>query len=74
LAKVEDNSVIRGRYGQKNAWYFVAARGTGMHLIAMVVVPYVPDTQTSQPSVFFHYFKRLEIFPKLATSSSPNHA
>jgi hypothetical protein len=69
LAKVYDNSVIRRQCGQKNAWYFVAEHEMGMCLIAMFFGPYAPDAQTSQLSIFSHYFKILERFPKLATSS-----
>jgi hypothetical protein len=41
----------------------------GMRLIAMFFGPHTPEAQTSRLTIFSHYFKRLERFPKLATSS-----
>ena len=77
LALVEGHSVIRRRYGQKNAWYFVAEHGTVMRLVPMFFGPHAPDAQTARPSVFSHCFKRLERFQKLATSyirvDAPEH-
>src|SRR6266849_2518301 len=69
LAKMEGNSGIRRRYGQKNAWYFVAEHRMEMCLVAMFFGPHAPEAQTAQLSVFSHCFKRLERFTKLATSS-----
>ena len=42
---------------------------TGMRVIAVFFGPCTPDVLTSQISVFSHYFKRLDQFSKLATSS-----
>src|SRR5712692_9192488 len=69
LAKMEGNSVIRERCGQKNAWDSVAERGTGMRVIAGFFGPCAPYVLTAHVSVFSHDFKRFDRFTKLATSS-----
>jgi hypothetical protein len=69
-AKGKGKRGIRRRYSQRSAWYFVAEHGTGIHRITMVLGPYAPDAQPARLSVCSHYFKRLESFPKLATSSN----
>lgn len=74
LAKVEGHSIIQSRYRQKNAWYIVAEHGTGMRLVAMFFGLHASDVQTARLSVFSHCFKRLERFPKLATSSEVEDA
>jgi len=70
LAKVYGNSVIRERCGQKNAWDFVAERGTGMRVIAAFFGLCVPYELIFLILVFSNYFKRLDRFTKLATSSN----
>jgi hypothetical protein len=42
----------------------------GMRWIAIFFGPHAPEAQTSRLSLFSHYFKGLERFLKLATSSS----
>src|SRR6266404_8868070 len=68
-AKGKDNRVRRRRCGQKKAEHFVAQRWSGIRVIAMVLGPHAPDTQTSKLSIFSFYFNGLQRFTKLATSS-----
>jgi hypothetical protein len=69
LAKVYGNNVIRERCSQKNAWDSVTEHEAGMRVIAAFFGPCAPYALTSHISVFSHYFKRLDRFIKLATSS-----
>src|SRR6266446_5663950 len=50
-------------------WDSVAAYGARMRVIAAFVGPCVLYALTSRVLVFSHYFKRLDRFTKLATSS-----
>src|SRR2546427_3992504 len=61
---------LRERCGQKNTCDSVAERGTGMRVTAVFFGSCAPYPLTPHVSVFSHYFKRLDRFTKLATSSN----
>jgi hypothetical protein len=68
-AKVEDHSCLREWCGQKNAWSSMVECEAGMRVIAAFFGPCASWALTSPGSVFSHYFKSLDRFAKLATSS-----
>ena len=54
---------------RKMRGHSVAEYGAGMRVIAAFFGPCAPDALPSHVPVFSHYFKRLDRFAKLATSS-----